>query len=390
MRNKWIQLLKGQIALWLAGKHTEPQKWIFSSVENREFNYNSKYLFLYVKEHFPQIEPYYVVNDEKKRRELEETYGACFIETKSVRGMCQACRAGVWFTSAGLPVYAFGSGKHHTIVNLWHGVPLKKIALAEEHASRFQRLYFKKIFSENYTCILTTSETLVPIMAESFGVDENKIKVWGQPRNDAILNGRTEDRKLPDRLSNLPDYKKAVLYAPTYREYGKTRLFPFPDMDQERLERWLKENRTLLCIRTHIEEKEETRPYTGKWVVDIGTDVVEDITEYLPAFDALITDYSSVYIDYLLLDRPIIFLPYDKEQYLKARGMNFSYDTVTPGAKPDSLENFLLELYHALYGAKDPYQQKRREVNSKINQVTEPCAEFICRQIYDIAGVGER
>ena len=65
MRNKWIQLLKGQIALWLAGKHTEPQKWIFSSVENREFNYNSKYLFLYVKEHFPQIEPYYVVNDEK-------------------------------------------------------------------------------------------------------------------------------------------------------------------------------------------------------------------------------------------------------------------------------------------------------------------------------------
>ena len=43
-------------------------------------------------------------------------------------------------------------------------------------------------------------------------------------------------------------------------------------------------------------------------------------------FDILITDYSSIYIDYLLLDRPLIFLPYDKEQYLKGRGMNFEYD----------------------------------------------------------------
>ena len=76
MRKKLLQLLKGQLALWMSTGSTDRQLWIFSSTNNTEFNYNSKYLFLYVKEHFPQVKPRYVVNEPKLRAELSKKYGA--------------------------------------------------------------------------------------------------------------------------------------------------------------------------------------------------------------------------------------------------------------------------------------------------------------------------
>lgn len=383
MIKKLVQLLKGQIALSCTFGTPDKNKWIFSSVGNIEFNYNSKYLFLYVKEHFPQVHPYYVINDDRKREMLSEQYGAeYFIETKSFRGMRRALKAGVWFTSAGLPVYAVGVGKRHIVVNLWHGVPLKKIALMEKNSSRLQKAYFKYVFSKNYCYVLTTSEKLVSIMAESFDITKDKIKIWGQPRNDAITKKNPEKQELHHLMKTLPSYEKAILYAPTYRDGEAVQLFPFEDMDMEQLQNYLEEHQILLCLRTHIEESVNSAGYVQGRIVSLNTEIVDDVTEYLSAFDVLITDYSSVYIDYLLLDRPIIFLPYDKEKYLEKRGMNFDYDTVTPGDKPKSFQGFMEALHRALY--QDAYGKKRQEVNEILNQVMEPCSQYICEKIYNM------
>ena len=54
-------------------------------------------------------------------------------------------------------------------------------------SKKMSRIYFKKIFSENYTWILTTARELIPVMAKSFQVCEEQIRVWGQPRNDLIF-----------------------------------------------------------------------------------------------------------------------------------------------------------------------------------------------------------
>ena len=307
MGKKLLQLLMGQLALWMSNRKPDKGLWVFSSTNNMEFNYNSKYLFLYVREHFPQIRPRYVINQPALREKLSRRYGEeYFIETKSFAGMRQALKAGVWFTSAGLPVYALGSGKRRTIVNLWHGVPLKKIALLEEHVSALSKLYFHWVFSRNYKYILTTSRELVPVMAESFGVPEDKIRVWGQPRNDLIL--KDGGRRLEEFCGNLPHYERAVLYAPTYREAGAAKLFPFPDMDLRRLEAFLEEHKLLLCLRAHLEETNLCAPYAGGRIVDVSANVVDDITEYLTCFDVLITDYSSIYIDYLLLNLSLIHI----------------------------------------------------------------------------------
>lgn len=352
--------------------------WLFSSTDNSHYNYNSRYLFEYVKENLPEITPLFVINDPELRNSLSSKYGKqYFIETESIQGIRQALSAGVWFTSAGLPAYWTGLHKKRLIINLWHGVPLKKIALLDPNLKKAARIYFKKIFSENYTCILTTSHELIPLMARSFAVSEDKIKVWGQPRNDGLFQKNDCREILGQLFPDLPEYTKTVLYAPTFRDYGQVQLFPFKDFDQEQLEAFLEKKNMLLFIRTHVAEQGSAAPYLGKRIRFLGNEQAEDVTGILNIFDCLITDYSSIYIDYLLTDKPMIFLPYDRQQYLDGRGMNFDYDDVTPGPKPETFNDFL----DALSPKEDFWKSERTRVNRLFNEIQHPCAADICNKV---------
>ena len=352
--------------------------WLFSSTDNSHYNYNSRYLFEYVKENLPEITPLFVINDSELRNSLSSKYGKqYFIETESIQGIRQALSAGVWFTSAGLPAYGIGLHKKRLIINLWHGVPLKKIALLDPNLKKAARIYFKKIFSENYTCILTTSHELIPLMARSFAVSEDKIKVWGQPRNDGLFQKNDCREILGQLFPDLPEYTKTVLYAPTFRDYGQVQLFPFKDFDQEQLEAFLEEKNMLLFIRTHVAEQGSAAPYLGKRIRFLGNEQAEDVTGILNIFDCLISDYSSIYIDYLLTDKPMIFLPYDRQQYLDGRGMNFDYDDVTPGPKPETFNDFL----DALSPKEDFWKSERTRVNRLFNEIQHPCAADICNKV---------
>ena len=352
--------------------------WLFSSTDNSHYNYNSRYLFEYVKENLPEITPLFVINDPELRNSLSSKYGKqYFIETESIQGIRQALSAGVWFTSAGLPAYGTGLHKKRLIINLWHGVPLKKIALLDPNLKKAARIYFKKIFSENYTCILTTSHELIPLMARSFAVSEDKIKVWGQPRNDGLFQKNDCHEILGQLFPDLPEYTKTVLYAPTFRDYGQVQLFPFKDFDQKQLEAFLEEKNMLLFIRTHVAEQGSAAPYLGKRIRFLGNEQAEDVTGILNIFDCLITDYSSIYIDYLLTDKPMVFLPYDRQQYLDGRGMNFDYDDVTPGPKPETFNDFL----DALSPKEDFWKSERTRVNRLFNEIQHPCAADICNKV---------
>ena len=352
--------------------------WLFSSTDYSHYNYNSRYLFEYVKEKLPEITPLFVINDPELRNSLSSKYGKqYFIETESIQGIRQALSAGVWFTSAGLPAYGTGLHKKRLIINLWHGVPLKKIALLDPNLKKAARIYFKKIFSENYTCILTTSHELIPLMARSFAVSEDKIKVWGQPRNDGLFQKNDCREILGQLFPDLPEYTKTVLYAPTFRDYGQVQLFPFKDFDQKQLEAFLDEKNMLLFIRTHVAEQGSAAPYLGKRIRFLGNEQAEDVTGILNIFDCLITDYSSIYIDYLLTDKPMIFLPYDRQQYLDGRGMNFDYDDVTPGPKPETFNDFL----DALSPKEDFWKSERTRVNRLFNEIQHPCAADICNKV---------
>lgn len=381
MLNKLKDLFKGQINYNRYHKEVHQNIWIFSSTENAHFNYNSKYLFLYVKDHLPEITPYYVINDSEKRKQLKEIYGdAYFIGNETPEDIEKILSAKVWFTSAGLPLYAAGLKKKHIIINLWHGVPLKKIVLQEEKKWNPAKIYFKYIFTNNYHSVLTSSENMVDIMADSFGIKKSQVKVWGQPRMDALLDPIDRNKYLENALKEeLPDYDKVLLYAPTHRDGKKSKLFPFADFNIQDFEDFLERNKILLCIRMHLSEADDSDAASSKWIKQLDNSKVEEVNDVLSIFDMLITDYSSIYIDYLLLNRPILFLAYDAAEYLKTRGLNFSYDEVTPGDKPTTAAEFEAAIQKGLYH--DEHGQWRQEVYEFFNQTPYPCSARICSEI---------
>lgn len=357
----------------------QKNQWVFSSTENTHFDSNSRYLFQYVYAHLPEIVPVYVMNDEEKRKKLQKMYPrAKIINTGTRAGIRTALESGAWFTSAGLPVYGVGLAWGRVIVNLWHGVPLKRIVLAEKRGFLY-RLFFHLLFSRNYTWVLTTSSRLIPVMRESFGVKAEKVKVWGQPRNDCLFRSRSAKEALGEIYGELPEFSKAVLYAPTHRENRPVWLFPFDDFSTQKLTQFLEEEKILLFIRTHLYTMKNVQGQvaSASRVLWLNEDRAEDVMEILNAFDLLITDYSSIYIDFLLTGKPMMFLPYDKEEYLANRGLNFPYEEYTPGPKPETFVEFCGQM-RRLLTEKDAYAKKRGEAALFFNEVWEPCCGKIC------------
>lgn len=396
MWNKITNLIKTSWARLTFRGEPSPQCWVFSSVHNQTFNYNSSYLFLYVKDHCPDIHPCYVLNDDDLRKELEEKYGReYFIDTKTLSGIRKVLSCKVWFTSTAPPLYGIGFRKNHIIVNLWHGIPLKKIGMEQENLSGLTRKYYKYLFADNYEAVVTTSEELVPVMSRSFLVEPERIKVWGQPRNDMLFEKqdggevlRQIFEKAGEEDSNLPNFKKTVLYAPTFRDNAPTKIFPFPDFDISRLQEWLEVQDLFLCIRLHLYDQTACRwlkelDHPGSRIRLLNEDRVSDIMEVLNIFDLLVTDYSSIYIDYLLTGNPVIFLPYDREEYLKDRGMNFDYDQATPGPKPKTFQEFLNSVCDLLYNH-DGYVRQRAQINDFFNEVQNPCCAEICNYVREL------
>lgn len=373
----YVQWMNKYPALGIRQDH-----WVFSSTGNRHFDSNSRYLFVYVYENLPEITPIYVMNDPEKRRCLQKRYPrAKIVDTETRDGIRTVLGSGVWFTSAGLPVYGVGLARERLVVNLWHGVPLKKITLLERRGDPFYRMYFPLLFSRNYTWVVTTSSHLTPLMQASFGVKREQVKVWGQPRNDGLFRTRDAKDVLGGIWQGLPDFEKAVLYAPTHRDGRPVRLFPFEDLKGQELADFLEQEKILLCIRMHIfTEHRENVPDSPR-ILWMDEDLVEDVMEVLDVFDLLVTDYSSIYIDFLLTGKPMIFLPYDKKEYLQGRGLNFPYGRVTPGPKPERFADFCEQMKGLLAGTADAYKERRRKANRYFNEVDGPCCEQICAQV---------
>jgi CDP-glycerol glycerophosphotransferase (TagB/SpsB family) len=121
-----------------------------------------------------------------------------------------------------------------------------------------------------------------------------------------------------------------------------------------------------------------TAPLSDR-IIDFGFEICPDINPVLPEIDVLITDYSSIYLDYLLLNRPCIFIPHDIEQYKEGRGLLLDdYDFWAPGYKVKSFMEFLESLKCSLSGL-DPYKTHREEICRQFNyyQTDNSCEKLL-------------
>ena len=215
------------------------------------------------------------------------------------------------------------------IVQLWHAPGAsKKFGGSVDIESRE---ILGKI-SENTDYLIVTSDKIIGYYSEAFQMPEDKIKPLGLPRMDYYFENHDLNRLKSEfcKKHDISPDKKIILYAPTFRDEKEyNNVFNYLDLD--------KFNESLgdeyvLALRLHPKIKNfhaENISSKGQYI-DVSD--FESEQELMLISDILITDYSSIMIEYCILNRPIIFFTYDLDSYLaNERGFYYDFKTTVPG-----------------------------------------------------------
>jgi len=267
------------------------------------------------------------------------------------------------------------------IIQLWHGLPLKRldtVGLKSPHTSNvtnvpsvFSKLSLFNLLVNYY--VVAPSHLFGRLMADSFEIAQNRILYSGYPRNylynAPVIANFSIQNPINDQIKRLKaEGKKLVFYIPTFRDYGGN---PIKDkaIDVEQLKKFSNDNQCVFFVKFHEADEAKLTGNTQGNLIFLPADF--DIYEILHLCDVLITDYSSIFFDFLLFNRPIIFFPYDLAEYQRsARCFYFNYAEFVPGKIVYNFDEMLTELSRILANnQEDCYQQKRK-------MLRESCFEY--------------
>ncbi|MCR2821434.1 CDP-glycerol glycerophosphotransferase family protein [Lederbergia panacisoli] len=245
------------------------------------------------------------------------------------------------------PIYAIHPRKGMDIIQLWHSAgALKKFGLStvgKPFGPSEEYLKHIKIHG-NYSKVYVSSSEVIPYFSEAFDMPSENIFPFGVPRTDYFFSEEAIDDIRSRFYIAFPKLhrKKIILYAPTFR--GKSHdqdEFKLP-FDLEKLAGNLEDEYALL-IHLHPYMQADLQ-LEGKFAYQIKDAFV--IEELLAITDILITDYSTVFFDFSLLSRQMIFYPYDLEDYIRSRDFYYQYEDVIPGPMATDT-NSLVQLINA-------------------------------------------
>jgi len=254
-------------------------------------------------------------------------------------------------------------------IKTYHGTPLKRI----EKGSRKSLNSVQKILesfnynsneNSSYKIILATCEESKKIFINAF--NNKRVEILGYPRNDVFFNERLifEDYK---KSLDLEKYQKIILYCPTFRDHPTTKTV-FSLEFLENLNKYLRDMNYVFLIKRHIHYTDIIPTHDFSNILDVS-DKIDDVQDLLVSTDILITDYSSVFFDFILLNKPIIFYCYDFDEYLKnSRDLYYDYFNELPGPFAKN-ENELLPILKSidhLFNAKE-YLEKYNKFVKRFN-----------------------
>ncbi len=248
--------------------------------------------------------------------------------------------------------------KGQTTFYLSHGTTIKGLA------------HYRSPLIDDIDYVLSAADDVAGLCVRELGAKEEQIFSLGFPRNDVLLSSSVDMKALfPDK-----DFEKVIVWYPTYRQNansgsvsGGNSLPIIHDASMaEKLNEYAKEKKTLLVLKPHFVQD-------VSYVKDLGLDnilFIDDaffakngITsyEFVGSCDALITDYSSIYYDYTLCNRPIALIWEDYEEYKKSPGFaEGTEEFLRGGEKVYTLEELCAFVGNVSAGVDVLYEERNR------------------------------
>ena len=339
--------------------------WVFGAGNGQTFSDNSKYFFLYLLKNKTNEKPIWITHNKQVIQEIKDLGGTVY-HNLSFLGIHYILLANylVWSTRRS-DVLFFNNNR--TIINLWHGTFSKKIVYDYSGKSVKDTFIISKLWSKmvvgfnhkDVDIISTTSDFFMPIMKSAF--NNNQTFIAGQPRNDLFFQNNNSNIKKELGLQN----HYIITYMPTHRKYGRGDQNPVIFTKNKEAEKYFNDKNIKVLIKLHPN-------MSSKMVVNNSsilnvTDLAIDTQELLNISDLLITDYSSCVVDYLLLDRPIIFYLYDDYEKVEENDLYFKLEDHAPGGITNNESQLLLEIDKA-FSNEDYFLGKRQEMSKLFNK----------------------
>jgi len=266
----------------------------------------------------------------------------------SVYGAYVAFRAKTYVISSSKGQINNPLSRHANLINLWHGISVKKIGLMT-YRSEEKRHRKRKEFSA-FNIIPSTSPLTQKCFMEAFGKTAAETPVLGEPRNDFLIANKAKRNTsfLNGYLEiDVDRHRKIIGYLPTWRDYGN-----WDDgIDYVQLNNQLASKNDLLIIKPHPKDRafNHLKDMSNIKLVKLANGW-QDAYEMLVGFDVLITDYSSLAYEYILLERPVILYTPDYEQFSQERELWIDYEEIAPAKQIFSFGELQQELEAAVEG----------------------------------------
>ena len=269
-------------------------------------------------------------------------------------------KAKYWIINCKMPTYICKKDKQ-IYLQTWHGTPLKRLGhdiIASEDTTFYRSgMSFEQMTKsydidvERYNYMISPNAFCTEVFQTSFQINKERLIETGYPRNDFITNATKEDVISLKKKYHLPLDKKIILYAPTWRDNSYVASGYTFELEAD-FHKWRKAlgDDYVVVFKPHyliINKYENDETLTG-FLYSVKAEA--EINELYVMSDILVTDYSSVFFDYAVLNRPIYFYMYDLDQYKgELRGFYLDIYTELPGKIYEEESKLLIDIKESVY-----------------------------------------
>ncbi|MBQ9231384.1 MAG: CDP-glycerol glycerophosphotransferase family protein [Prevotella sp.] len=352
--NKLLAYLLFQITKLVPRKS---DKWVFGA--HFGFSENSKYLFYEINERHYSIRAIWIANNREDVVRLRNQ-GLEAYHWKTLKGLWHTITSRVFVINSDVSDINRCLAGGAFVLNLWHGVGLKKVRwLAKDYYSRKYNVSdssFRFKIETFFWLFCKTDLCLVPSLAQAkiffipmLNTTCDHILLGGYPRNRLLMSKKCdvenyvkthESGETLMLVRSLQKYSHVYIYMPTWRNDSHD-FVGSAKIDWYKLNEGLRERNAILLLKLHPHTRLDLSViYTYSNIKNYPPQC--DVYAVMPFTDTLITDYSSIYSDYSLMDKEIILFVYDYDQYVKGSYELKDYDKYYPGVRAHSFEELLV------------------------------------------------
>jgi CDP-glycerol glycerophosphotransferase (TagB/SpsB family) len=357
--------LRSLVRLAVKRRARDPTLWVFGAARNR-FADNVAYFYLYAAEKAEGRRCVWITGSSEVRRRLRSA--GLEAETRwSMRGIAACLRASWYVTSAYISDINRWFADGANVLNVWHGVPLKRIE-RDIKSGPLTLIYSEqqpmKVAFQDETrrpeYLLAPSQYIAErCFVSAFDVPLERCLSFGYPRTDHFFGPARIPHALlvadSGRWQELSGRGTVVGYFPTWRDYQASSSSASVDLAS--LSAALSAIDAHLVFKPHFNDDE--RPTADEMTLLAPED---DVDAYLPLCDVLVTDYSSLAFDFMLLGRPIVYFVPDFDDYAAYRGLYFGAAEMMPGALIKNPADLVPAIKEALVSSPSPRLADVREM----------------------------